>query len=259
MLGPRWLCSVSGNLSLEDTVFCDDNMTHSKGRSVTCKTSGSPGSGGGFVNWTLNLNTIQSDKFLNLLLSMVPVIYQKNQDDRHKKANGLWQDGLSGGAQTFSKRSEPHLDYHEFSEQAFHGGGGHVPASCSPKYDDYAGYSYCDGREATETTAMLQDEDLSSEGDDVIVETSQKLPKESSGVMALQILVPFLLAGFGTVSAGMVLDIVQVSFRLRFHTLCVCARGQLWASSLVAFHLVLWGGLSILSGTDGLSWRPVAL
>nr|XP_048274843.1 solute carrier family 41 member 2 [Myodes glareolus]XP_048274844.1 solute carrier family 41 member 2 [Myodes glareolus]XP_048274845.1 solute carrier family 41 member 2 [Myodes glareolus]XP_048274846.1 solute carrier family 41 member 2 [Myodes glareolus] len=184
-------------------------MTHSKGRSVTCKTSGSPGSGGGFVNWTLNLNTIQSDKFLNLLLSMVPVIYQKNQDDRHKKANGLWQDGLSGGAQTFSKRSEPHLDYHEFSEQAFHGGGGHVPASCSPKYDDYASYSYCDGREATETTAMLQDEDLSSEGDDVIVETSQKLPKESSGVMALQILVPFLLAGFGTVSAGMVLDIVQ--------------------------------------------------
>ncbi|KAH0516357.1 Solute carrier family 41 member 2 [Microtus ochrogaster] len=184
-------------------------MTHSKGRSVTCKTSGSPDSGGGFVNWTLNLNTIQSDKFLNLLLSMVPVIYQKNQDDRHKKANGLWQDGLSGGAQTFSKRSEPHLDYHEFSE-AFHGGGGgHAPASCSPKYDDYASYSYCDGREASETTAMLQDEDLSSEGDDVIVETNRKLPKESSGIMALQILVPFLLAGFGTVSAGMVLDIVQ--------------------------------------------------
>ncbi|CAH7320582.1 solute carrier family 41 member 2 isoform X2 [Phodopus roborovskii] len=184
-------------------------MTHSKGRSVTCKTSSSPDSGGGFVDWTLNLNTIQSDKFLNLLLSMVPVIYQKNQDDRHKKANGIWQDGLPGAAQTFSKRSEPHLDYHEFSEQAFHGSSGHAPASCSPKYDDYAGYNYCDGREASETTAMLQDEDLSSEGGDVIVETSHRLPKESSGIMALQILVPFLLAGFGTVSAGMVLDIVQ--------------------------------------------------
>lgn len=141
---------------------------------------------------------------------MVPVIYQKNQEDRHKKVNGIWQDGLSGAAQTFSKRSEPHLDYHEFSEQAFHSSSsGHTPASCSPKYDDYAGYNYCDGREASETTAMLQDEDLSSEGDDVIVETSQRIPKESSGVMALQILVPFLLAGFGTVSAGMVLDIVQ--------------------------------------------------
>lgn len=189
--------------------FCDDNMTHSKGRPVTYKTSASPESGGGFVDWTLNLNTIQSDKFLNLLLSMVPVIYQKNQEDRHKKVNGIWQDGLSGAAQTFSKRSEPHLDYHEFSEQAFHSSSGHAPASCSPKYDDYAGYNYCDGREASETTAMLQDEGLSSDGDDVIVETSQRLPKESSGVMALQILVPFLLAGFGTVSAGMVLDIVQ--------------------------------------------------
>ena len=62
---------------------------------------------------------------------------------------------------------------------------------------------------------MLQDDDASSDADeDVIVETGQKLPKESSGVMALQILVPFLLAGFGTVSAGMVLDIVQVGSHL---------------------------------------------
>ncbi|XP_077450135.1 solute carrier family 41 member 2 [Stigmatopora argus] len=35
------------------------------------------------------------------------------------------------------------------------------------------------------------------------------LPKESPLAMALQILLPFLLAGFGTVSAGMVLDVVQ--------------------------------------------------
>uniref|UniRef100_A0A8C3AK06 Solute carrier family 41 member n=1 Tax=Cyclopterus lumpus TaxID=8103 RepID=A0A8C3AK06_CYCLU len=37
----------------------------------------------------------------------------------------------------------------------------------------------------------------------------QNMPKESLLAMALQILLPFLLAGFGTVSAGMVLDIVQ--------------------------------------------------
>lgn len=185
-------------------------MTNSKGRSIGNKTSGGSSSGGGFVDWTLSLNTIQSDKFLNLLLSMVPVIYQKNQEERHKKANGVWQDGLSTAGQTFSNRSEQHMDYHNFSEQAFHGNNGHAPTSCSPKYDDYANYNYCDGRETSETTAMLQDGDLSSDGDeDVIVETNQKLPKESSGVMALQILVPFLLAGFGTVSAGMVLDIVQ--------------------------------------------------
>ncbi|XP_025139390.1 solute carrier family 41 member 2 isoform X2 [Bubalus bubalis] len=187
-------------------------MTNSKGRSIINKSSGGRSSGGGFVDWTLSLNTIQSDKFLNLLLSMVPVIYQKNQEDRHKKGNSIWQDGLSPAAQTFSNRSEQHMEYHNFSEQSFHGNSGHAPSSCSQKYDDYANYNYCDGREASETTAMLQDDDVSSDADeDVIVETGQKLPKESSGVMALQILVPFLLAGFGTVSAGMVLDIVQVN------------------------------------------------
>ncbi|XP_004418109.1 PREDICTED: solute carrier family 41 member 2 [Ceratotherium simum simum] len=185
-------------------------MTNSKGRSITNKISDGPSSGGGFVDWTLSLNTVQSDKFLNLLLSMVPVIYQKNQEDRHKKANGIWQDGLSTAAQTFSIRSEQHMEYHSFSEASFHGNNGHTPSSCSQKYDDYAPYNYCDGRETSETTAMLQDGDTSSDGDeDAVVEVNQKLPKESSGVMALQILVPFLLAGFGTVSAGMVLDIVQ--------------------------------------------------
>ncbi|XP_054430573.1 solute carrier family 41 member 2 isoform X2 [Pteronotus mesoamericanus] len=185
-------------------------MTNSKGRSVTSKTSGGPSSGGGFVDWTLSLNTVQSDTFLNLLLSMVPVIYQKNQEDRHKKANGIWQDGLSTAAQTFSTRPEQHMEYHSFPEQPFHSNSGHTPSSCSQNYDDYANYNYCDGRETSETTAMLQAEDMSSDGDeDVIMEANQRLPKESSGVMALQILVPFLLAGFGTVSAGMVLDIVQ--------------------------------------------------
>ncbi|XP_075407170.1 solute carrier family 41 member 2 [Tenrec ecaudatus] len=195
--------------SREDRDVCDDNMTNSKGRFVSSKTSGGPSSGGGFADWTLHFNTIQSDKFLNLLLSMVPVIYQKNQDDRHKKTNG-WPDGLSAAAQTYSSRPEQHLEYHSFPGQAFHGNSGHAPSSCGPKYDDYANYNYCDGREASETTAMLQNEENSSDGEeDAIVETTQKLPRESSGVMALQILVPFLLAGFGTVSAGMVLDIVQ--------------------------------------------------
>ena len=37
------------------------------------------------------------------------------------------------------------------------------------------------------------------------------MPNESVRVMLLQILVPFLLAGIGTVSAGMLLDVIQVS------------------------------------------------
>lgn len=78
-----------------------------------------------------------------------------------------------------------------------------------------------DGRYG-ETEPMLPDSRLS--GDEVDEEedseeegqkpATQNMPKESPLAMALQILVPFLLAGFGTVSAGMVLDIVQVSLML---------------------------------------------
>ncbi|KAM7179755.1 solute carrier family 41 member 2 isoform 2-T2 [Macrochelys suwanniensis] len=189
-------------------------MTNCKGRSTTTKINGNCKAydGESFVNWTTNLNTIQSDKFLNLLLSMVPIVYHKKQEERHKKANGVWQDGLQHTGHNFNVRSDQHMEYHHFSEPAFHGSNGHNPSSCSPKYDDFASYNYCDGMDTSETDAILQDDNLSSDGDeDAIVERSRKQPKESSSIMALQILVPFLLAGFGTVSAGMVLDIVQVN------------------------------------------------
>ncbi|XP_026513252.1 solute carrier family 41 member 2 [Terrapene carolina triunguis] len=189
-------------------------MTNCKGRSTTAKINGNGKAydGESFVNWTINLNTIQSDKFLNLLLSMVPIVYHKKQEERHKKVNGVWQDGLQHTGHNFNVRSDQHTEYHHFSEPAFHGSNGHSPSSCSPKYDDFASYNYCDGMDTSETDAILQDDNLSSDGDeDAIVERSRKQPKESSSIMALQILVPFLLAGFGTVSAGMVLDIVQVN------------------------------------------------
>lgn len=184
-------------------------MTNCKGRSTISKTNSKVHDREGFVNWTVN--TIQSDKFLRLLLSMVPVVYQINQEEKHKKMNGIWQDGLQPAGHNFSVRSEQHTEYHHFSEPSFHGSNGHSPSSCSPKYDDFASYNYCDGMDTSETDAMLQDDTLSSDSnEDIIVEGSRKQPKESSSIMALQILVPFLLAGFGTVSAGMVLDIVQV-------------------------------------------------
>ncbi|KAJ7414793.1 Solute carrier family 41 member 2 [Willisornis vidua] len=187
-------------------------MTNCKGRSTISKTNSKVHDREGFANWTINLNTIQSDKFLRLLLSMVPVVYQINQEERHKKVNGVWQDGIQPAGHNFSVRSEQLTEYHHFSEPSFHGSNGHSPSSCSPKYDDFANYNYCDGMDASETDAMLQEDNLSSDSnEDVIVEGSRKQPKESSSIMALQILVPFLLAGFGTVSAGMVLDIVQVN------------------------------------------------
>lgn len=70
----------------------------------------------------------------------------------------------------------------------------------------------------SETEPMLmerrpsgEESDEDEDGDEGLRSDRHNLPKESPLAMALQILVPFLLAGFGTVSAGMVLDIVQVS------------------------------------------------
>lgn len=82
-----------------------------------------------------------------------------------------------------------------------------------------------DGR-YSETEPMLPESRLSGEEGDGEEESeeagqnpvTQNMPKESPLAMALQILVPFLLAGFGTVSAGMVLDIVQVNLMLHHHT-----------------------------------------
>lgn len=193
-------------------------MTNCKERSLSKKTNDDAYVGGSSVNWTISLSTIQSDKFLKLLLSMVPIVYHKNQEERHKKSNGLWQDALQTSGHSFSVRTDQHMDYHHFSEPTFHhGSNGHNSSSCSPKYDNFASYSYSDAMDTSEMDAMLQDNSASNGGDeDNCAEGSRKQPKESSSIMALQILVPFLLAGFGTVSAGMVLDIVQVGICLWF-------------------------------------------
>ncbi|XP_053572933.1 solute carrier family 41 member 2 [Bombina bombina] len=155
------------------------------------------------LNWNVRLNAVQSDKFLSLLMSMVPIVCHKGQEDRLKKVNGV-----SPSAKGFNIRADQHLEYHHFSEPLYHGDGMHCSNICSANYD-YDGYDYCDGRDTSETDAMLQDSRMPNDGDKDATEGSKKLPKESSFSMALQILGPFLLAGFGTVSAGMVLDIVQ--------------------------------------------------
>nr|XP_014346539.1 PREDICTED: solute carrier family 41 member 1 [Latimeria chalumnae] len=65
-----------------------------------------------------------------------------------------------------------------------------------------------------EEDALLENGSQSNESDDTSTDQSRgpgSILKESSFSIGLQVLFPFLLAGFGTVAAGMVLDIVQVS------------------------------------------------
>lgn len=117
----------------------------------------------------------------------------------------------------------------------------------SPKPETHQNGFHCEGRRLSdrsgegrygETEPMLSDSRLSGEEADeeeASEEEGQRpairnMPKESPLAMALQILVPFLLAGFGTVSAGMVLDIVQVRPR-NFIQLCLSSDWTLWWSS----------------------------
>ncbi|XP_039243838.1 solute carrier family 41 member 1, partial [Pipra filicauda] len=63
-----------------------------------------------------------------------------------------------------------------------------------------------------EDDALLENGSQSNESDDTSTHQSPEPAsplKETSFSIGLQVLFPFLLAGFGTVAAGMVLDIVQ--------------------------------------------------
>ncbi|KPP68709.1 solute carrier family 41 member 1-like [Scleropages formosus] len=71
-----------------------------------------------------------------------------------------------------------------------------------------------EGYELTEREedALLENASQSNESDDTSTDQSPEPPaplKETSFSIGLQVVIPFLLAGFGTVAAGMVLDIVQ--------------------------------------------------
>uniref|UniRef100_A0A673W592 Solute carrier family 41 member n=1 Tax=Salmo trutta TaxID=8032 RepID=A0A673W592_SALTR len=63
-----------------------------------------------------------------------------------------------------------------------------------------------------EEDALLENASQSNESDDISTDQIPEPPaplKETSFSIGLQVVLPFLLAGFGTVAAGMVLDIVQ--------------------------------------------------
>ncbi|XP_029429148.1 solute carrier family 41 member 1 [Rhinatrema bivittatum] len=70
--------------------------------------------------------------------------------------------------------------------------------------------SRANGKGVQEEDALLENGSQSAESEDSEHCPSPETPgKETSFSIALQVLFPFLLAGFGTVAAGMVLDIVQ--------------------------------------------------
>ncbi|XP_077565757.1 solute carrier family 41 member 2 isoform X1 [Stigmatopora nigra] len=134
----------------------------------------------------------------SLFQSMVPSGYSKLQEERlamtdpvDKPENGSIQNGY--------RQETPHLEGRRLLDRASRSSG-----ALSEGGD--GNYSELEPMLPERRLSGNETEEDEEEEEQAVVHI---LPKESPLAMALQILLPFLLAGFGTVSAGMVLDVVQ--------------------------------------------------
>ncbi|XP_061662125.1 solute carrier family 41 member 2 isoform X2 [Syngnathoides biaculeatus] len=172
----------------------------SLGSSLTVRVSGAGG-----VRSALSLKS--AGRITSLLQTMVPTGYAKLQEERlamtdlgAKPETGALQNGyrqempLLEGRRLLDRASRPSLTLSDSGDGSY-SELEPMLAERRPSGDE------ADGEDE------LQQQEEEGEAQTVL----DILPKESPLAMALQILVPFLLAGFGTVSAGMVLDVVQVN------------------------------------------------
>ncbi|KAM4523819.1 solute carrier family 41 member 2 [Fundulus diaphanus] len=181
-------------------------LGESLGSSLTVRMSGA---GGGWS--ALSLKPVAPVRLGSIFQTMVPTGYTKLQEDRLAMVD---QGGKAEASslQNGYRPEAPHAEGRRLLDRA---------SRSSVTLSD-PGDGGC-----PETAPMLAEwrlsgEDASDEGDGEEAEApgsdASNMPKESPLAMGLQILVPFLLAGFGTVSAGMVLDIVQHWEAFRFIT-----------------------------------------
>lgn len=168
------------------------------GSSLTVRMSGAA------VGWNaLSLKPVSTGWNTSLFQTMVPTVYSKLQEERLAMVD-LGAKPETASLQNGFRQETSHIDSRRLLDRA---------SRSSVTLSDCGDGGY------SETEPMLAERRLSGEEADAEDEEDeeeglrtdvQNMPKESPLAMALQILVPFLLAGFGTVSAGMVLDIVQV-------------------------------------------------
>lgn len=169
----------------------------SLGSSLTVRMSGAAG------GWSaLSLKPVSSGRITSMFQTMVPTGYTKLQEERLAMVD-LGAKPEAASLQNGYRPETSHIEGRRVLDRASR-------SSLSLSDCGDGGYSETEpmlaerrlsGEEADGEEEEDEEEGLGSDG--------QNLPKESPLAMALQILVPFLLAGFGTVSAGMVLDIVQ--------------------------------------------------
>jgi len=172
------------------------------GSSLTARsTSSSSSSGSGGSGWSgLSLKPAPSGRLGSLFHTVVPPGgYTKLQDER------LAMVDLSSKAE---ERASRHGERASRSSLSLSDCGDGRYSETEPMLPE--------GRLSGEERGEEEEQEGGKDGEEATSSSSssaarRNMPKESPLAMALQILVPFLLAGFGTVCAGMVLDIVQVN------------------------------------------------
>ncbi|XP_037616720.1 solute carrier family 41 member 2 [Sebastes umbrosus] len=169
----------------------------SLGSSLTVRMSGAG------VGWSaLSLKPVSSGRIASLFQTMVPTGYTKLQEERLAMVDlGAKPEAVS--LQNGYRQETPHIEGRRLLDRASR-------SSVTLSDCGDGGYSETEPmlaeRRLSGEEACEEDEEDEEEG---LGSRAHNMPKESPLAMALQILLPFLLAGFGTVSAGMVLDIVQ--------------------------------------------------
>ncbi|KAK5876963.1 hypothetical protein CesoFtcFv8_026260 [Champsocephalus esox] len=160
---------------------------------------------GRLSSWSsLSLKPVSSGRIASVFQTMVPTGYTKLQDERLSMVDLSAKPDVAS-LQNGYRQETTHVEGRRILDRA---------SRSSVTLSDCGDGGY------SETEPMLAERRLSGEeaGEEEEEEEDEeagpgsvvhKMPKESLLAMALQILLPFLLAGFGTVCAGMVLDIVQ--------------------------------------------------
>ncbi|KAK1906668.1 Solute carrier family 41 member 2 [Dissostichus eleginoides] len=158
---------------------------------------------GRMSGWSsLSLKPVSSGRIASVFQTMVPTGYTKLQDERLSMVDLSAKPDVAT-LQNGYRQETTHIEGRRILDRA---------SRSSVTLSDCGDGGY------SETEPMLAERRLSGEEADEEEEEDEeagpgsvvhKMPKESLLAMALQILLPFLLAGFGTVCAGMVLDIVQ--------------------------------------------------
>lgn len=169
-------------------------IADSLGSSLTVRMSGAGG-----IRSSLSLKS--AGRITSLLQTIVPTSYTKLQEERLPMAD-LGAKPEAGALQNGYRQETLHLEGRRLLDRA---------SRSSVTLSDCGDGNYSELEPMLAERGQSGDE---ADGEEDAEEGTQPavhiLPKESPLAMAFQILVPFLLAGFGTVSAGMVLDIVQV-------------------------------------------------